>query len=400
VGTTTTDATGAKSATLANLTEAYEWAVNVVHADVVSVSIGSIIPTTPAVDHILFESFDRSIHRAMENGTLTIVSGGNGIEDACGPTFSWLSSFSYSDAAIAVGSLSEDASQPLLVSCSAFQPDISSGGNAVHGACIASDTCYDETLSGTSFAAPRVAGGAATLLREAIAGGPDLGARHLRDLVLSCVVDDVWPYATEGAGFFNQPAVDRGLSHARDGTLCPYSSTFNVASNQADTQREGQLAHTMKHLQGHNMVVVDQDGFLRIPDQRVLVPVAAATTGPVVMGASTPAAFEIQRYDVRLAPGQRFTATASWAPDGTTDMDLYLVPAGKVGVGAYFPALAVQQSANGADVMESIDHTTIAGGDYTLLLVGFAVPASTTVTVTTSSGTYAGEDLAVGNLVL
>lgn len=373
---------------LTHLEAAYDWAVNTVHADIVSISIGSIVPLPAS-----FDTLDEAITAAMDKGVLTIVAAGNGMGNAGGPAVSWTHYPAYSKDAISVGSLFEGGGASVLLTGSSWQPDIAGEGWDVPIACPKSDACMERS-SGTSFAAPHVAGGAAKLLASSITGGNDKGPRHLRQLVITCTSDNLWPYAIEGEGFFDADSVARGLPHAAAGTLCPYkrgpqSSAPATGITRADNDLEGQVARTGK---------LAMDAWL---DGRIIVPVRPATTGPGRLGAGAPGgAFEVERYDVRLEPGQTLTASVRWSIDAITDVDLYLVPAGGPELGVYSTGVAVAASERPPSETESLGYTSLLGGDYTLLVVGQVVLLNTPIRVALSTGAFAGEDLATGHLVL
>ncbi|MGQ0536869.1 MAG: S8 family serine peptidase [Methanobacteriota archaeon] len=360
-----------------NLNEAYDWAVNTVGADIVSISIGSIIPIPGGFDTMVDQ-----IRAAHAKGVTTVVSAGNGYGNACvGPEMSWSVSYGHSRDAIAVGSLFGDGSESVLLTCSAWMPDVSAEGNDVRGACPASDDCYEQT-GGTSFAAPFVAGAGARYLRAARDNGFDLGPRYLRSVIESCATDQGWTYTLQGNGMVDAVAIQRGVANASAGLTCGLLA--GGVENEAPRDVSEQVSYF--YAQAFTSTTAG-----------VLQEVDAASTAPGTLGASTPVAMEVEVYDLgTLTKGSTAVIDVTWALDGVSDVDVYLIPTYALGAGPIRLGDHYAKSANNATLTESITFTAAWTESFKVVVVGWALAADTPITVTgagafDSQGRYAGQ---------
>ena len=200
------DSANAGQATLA---AAITWATHTVHADVISISIGSPTPLPAAVSAQIFAAIDD----AWQSGTLVVVANGNGWGDVglVPGQPGWASDFGSSTHVLAVG---ESETQGVLDDT---DPEVTAQGN-VHTATNTGDDDYTDE-GGSSFAAPFVAGFAARLIEAARQAGKRLSPDRLRELIEYSAVDTVRPPASEGYGEIALQQLAAALGYARSGGL-------------------------------------------------------------------------------------------------------------------------------------------------------------------------------------
>lgn len=194
-----------------NIDAAFDWAV-AQGADVISMSIGGIVPL-PAIPA-------QGAHRAREAGVLVVVSAGNGLANlGLAPYPSWTTSYGNSDDVLSVGSSTRSGGSSTSGN---LDPDVTSWGV---GVCVARRGGGYTTMSGTSFAAPLVAGMAGKAMEEARANGQPASADRVERLVLlSATNSQATPYALQGMGFLLDREFPRLVAHARAGTLPDYDA--------------------------------------------------------------------------------------------------------------------------------------------------------------------------------
>jgi hypothetical protein len=193
-----------------NLAHAFRWAVDVAGADVINMSIGTIVPV-PGWPFLTADVY-RAIDHARAKGVLVTLANGNGTGNAgVVPSTGASSGYSSSLSALAVGASGTDG---LTVS---WQPEVAAQYRVTAPAKDNADG-YRGT-AGTSFAAPRVAGFAARLLQEARAHGTELGVERLERLIKYVARDTELPPVTEGYGVIDAAQLATALEHAAAGTL-------------------------------------------------------------------------------------------------------------------------------------------------------------------------------------
>lgn len=195
-----------------SLDAAFDWSVEQ-GADVISMSIGGVVPF-PGVGA-------SAIQRARAAGVLVVVSAGNGLANAgTAPYPMWTTTYGNSDDVISVGASTRQGTTSLIGN---LDPDVSSWGS---GVCVArrNSTGY-MNMSGTSFAAPLVAGMAGRAIELARANGQDASADRVERLVLlSATNAATTPYALQGMGFLLDKEAPRLFQHAAAGTLPDYDA--------------------------------------------------------------------------------------------------------------------------------------------------------------------------------
>lgn len=193
----------------AALAPAIRWAVDTVHTDVLSMSIGSVVPVPASLDQDVYDA----IGYARRHGVLVVVANGNGWANLglVPGDPGWANSSGASPDALAVGASGADGA---LVST---DPEVAAG-YTVSGPSSGNDHGY-ASESGTSFATPYVAGFAAAVLLASRQGGHPLGAAALEQFVKDSSLDTALPPQTEGYGVLDQSRLPAALADARAGRL-------------------------------------------------------------------------------------------------------------------------------------------------------------------------------------
>jgi hypothetical protein len=188
---------------------AIRWATDTVHADVVSLSIGSLVPVPAVVNADVYDA----IRHARAQGVLVLVSNGNGWGDLglVPGDPGWASSSAASPDALSVGA---QGSTGLLNST---DPEVAAV-YAIVGPTSADDTGYVSS-GGTSFGTPYVAGFAAAVLLASRQGGHPLGVAALEQFVKDSSNDTIMPPQFEGYGVVDQSRLPAALANARAGRL-------------------------------------------------------------------------------------------------------------------------------------------------------------------------------------
>lgn len=191
-----------------SIAAAVQWADRTVHADVISISIGTIAPL-PAD---LFRAEYDAIAAARAHGVLVVVANGNGFANAGVPGDpGWANYSSSSPDVLAVGAAGPDG---YLVST---DPEVTAVFT-VTGPSYKGDRDY-VTESGTSFATPYVAGFAAALVKAGREGRHPLTADRLEQLLKWSAGGTATPPQFEGYGALSAAQLPAALAHARRGTL-------------------------------------------------------------------------------------------------------------------------------------------------------------------------------------
>ncbi|MFN2538533.1 MAG: S8 family serine peptidase [Mycobacteriales bacterium] len=186
---------------------AIRWATRSVHADVISMSIGSIVPIPAMVNQDVYDA----ITDARSRGVLVVVSNGNGWGDfgLLPGDPGWASSSAASPDALSVGAQGSTA----LINST--DPEVASVYSIV-GPSSTSDTGYVSN-GGTSFGTPYVAGFAAAVLLASRQGGHPLGVAALEQFVKDSSFDGIMPPQFEGYGVVGQAQLPAALANAKAG---------------------------------------------------------------------------------------------------------------------------------------------------------------------------------------
>ena len=211
---------------------AIRWAVDTVKADVISISIGTIVPVPAFVQQNDYDA----ITYARRQGVLVVVANGNGWGNVgvLPGDPGWASGYSSSTSALSVGAA---GSAGYLVST---DPEVTAAFNVV-GPSFTGDAVYVDH-GGTSFSAPYVAGLGARLVREARLAGRALPVDRLETLLKYAAKDTSTPPSFEGYGTLSPAEMPSAITHARAGTL-PTRPSPDVSGTYVE-QVSGELRST------------------------------------------------------------------------------------------------------------------------------------------------------------
>ena len=192
-----------------DLAAAVRWATNTVHADVISMSIGTIVPFPAELARDTYDAFAE----ARKKGVLVVVANGNGWGNVgvLPGDPGWASGYAASTNALAVGA---SGAIGLLVST---DPEVAAN-YSVTSAGIERDNAYVDE-AGTSFSAPFVAGFAGALVQATRAAGRPVDPARIEQLVKFTAKDTVVPPQFEGYGTISLAELAPAQAHARAGTL-------------------------------------------------------------------------------------------------------------------------------------------------------------------------------------
>jgi hypothetical protein len=193
----------------ARLGDGVRWAVRTLHADVISISIGTVAPVPAAV---VADDLD-ALDEARAAGVLVVVANGNGwgnVGVVPGEP-GWATGYSFSPSVLAVGSAD---TQGILETT---DPEVTRNEN-VHTAANTGNGDYTNH-GGTSFAAPFIAGFAARLIESARIHGRDASPGQIERLIKYSAVDTVRPPQSEGYGDVELAQLPAALVRAGSGTL-------------------------------------------------------------------------------------------------------------------------------------------------------------------------------------
>ncbi|HUQ54239.1 S8/S53 family peptidase, partial [Lentzea sp.] len=192
-----------------DLAAAVRWATDTVHANVISLSIGSIVPV-PA--ELFRETYD-AFADARRKGVLVVVANGNGWGNAgvLPGDPGWASGYASSTNAVAVGA---SGAIGLLEST---DPEVAAGFSVTSAGIDADNAYVDE--GGTSFSAPFVAGFAGALVKATRDAGRPVDPARIEQLLKYAATDTVVPPQFEGYGTLSLAELAGAQAHARAGTL-------------------------------------------------------------------------------------------------------------------------------------------------------------------------------------
>jgi hypothetical protein len=176
------------------------------------VSFGSTIPEPVS---------QPGLREARAAGVLPVVSAGNGLANAgVAPFPSWLGAWGAMPDVLSVGALTRAGGNSLVGNS---DPDVASWGDQV---CVAQANTRGYVIeSGTSFAAPLVAGMAGKAIEIARANGAPSDADHVEKLLLYSARNSLLlPYHREGMGFLLDGQWPAVAARAADGTIPDYDA--------------------------------------------------------------------------------------------------------------------------------------------------------------------------------
>lgn len=348
-----------------DLALAVKWSVDTVKADVISISIGPIIPS-PAI----LSNIDEAIAYARSKGVAVAVSNGNGVANAGVPGDpGWASPYSNINA-LSVGG-SGGTLTPYQITT---DPEVAAKFTQ-RLASKACNTCYT-SISGTSFSAPLVAGMAAKLMSIAVANGQNSSPAYIETLLKYIARDTNTPPTFEGYGILDGVAFAAGPAHAAAGTL-PARPNPDPNLIYVETVANGLRDIWSEKADGTPLEQLHNTG-------------VDPGTAQGVIGPSAPTGLdEGEVYSITTTPGQSVTITLAYSPSGPDqDIDLFVFK----GAGPSFDQGAVTRSTKSSGVPEAI--TFVAeGGTYSIVALGWLIALNQPYTLTTNAAdTFSGDD--------
>lgn len=192
-----------------SIVSAIRWATDTVRADVINISIGTIVPVPAELSRAEYDA----VAYARARGVLVVVANGNGWSNAglLPGDPGWANGFSSSPDVLSVGATGTDA---YLVST---DPEVVAT-YTVQAPSIKDDTSYGSD-SGTSFGSPFVAGFAARVIGAARAAGRATTPDRIEQLIKYTAADTSTPPQFEGYGVISVAQLAAATAHARAGTL-------------------------------------------------------------------------------------------------------------------------------------------------------------------------------------
>ena len=342
-----------------DLAAAIRWARESVESDVISMSIGNIVPL-PA---LLSTDIYREIRLAREAGILVTLSNGNGFANAGVPGEPGFAT-GYANSPDALGVGADDIDGPFVTT----DPEVVAPFFDVPSASISCDSCY-APVSGTSFGTPIVAGLAAHLIQEADASAANRSPEQIETLIKYSAVDTIVPPTFEGYGVIRPSIVAGAETHAAAGTL-PSRPDPDVNGLYVETV-QGTLDQVWTKALAGNLETMSRTTIGALSTQGQIGP--SAPTGLSVA----------EMYELSASAGDVVSVDMAYvaAPDGVTDIDVYVFSGSGL---AFNGARLLDKSNNAADVGESIEFVAPVSGPYTVVVIGWSVTTPASVTLTSS----------------
>ncbi|MHB8573317.1 MAG: S8 family peptidase [Candidatus Dormibacteria bacterium] len=362
---------------LVNIPAAIDWVVKTVGADVVTMSLATIVPIT-GLDGVADQDLV-PLREAERAGTFTVAAAGNGIDNQgvgignadLGARYpAEGSSPAYLPSVLSVGATTETGDLQGTALASGYSntdPDVAAWGTDAR---LAVPGGGYGTGSGTSFATPRVAGYGARVMEAAIRAEGDASPAAVRALLESAArADPAIPYALEGFGVLDEAAAEVAVGAAGSGAALPAPG--------ADRALAHQVAITA-----------------RTANTTGLVTLTAATgqSTPGHMDASTGPARQVHPYPFLLSAGQWLHVAVTWndpsgqdvaLPEGfgnqnlgTNDLDLFLYGPGAGAGGVWQHTDLAALNSNPSTVgpnEEDLDFRAAQTGSFTLMVEGYLV---------------------------
>jgi len=194
-----------------DIAAAIRWAVDVAKADIINISIGTIVPVPGAPLHLWADDYDALTH-ARAQGVLVTVANGNGLGNlGLLPGLGSSSNYGASLSTLAVGAAGTAGANK------SYDPEVAAQYTVTHPD---NDTKNGYASGGgTSYASPLVAGFAARLLRAAAQAGRPLPVGRLERLIKWSARGTELPPVFEGYGVIDAAQLEAATGHARNGTL-------------------------------------------------------------------------------------------------------------------------------------------------------------------------------------
>lgn len=356
-----------------SVADAIYWGVDVVGADVISISIGALIP----IPEILVDVHEAAGY-ARSQGTLVVFANGNGWGNAGVPGQpGGFNPYGNSTNVLSVGA---DELDSFLVTT---DPEVVADFTVVTGN---NDGGYHQ-ISGTSFSAPFVAGVAARLIGEGRAcGAADLSPDFIEQLIKDTA--------------FDRPEVPPSFEGYGDVTLDTFAVALGVLCDRAERPTPDELsAFYVENVSGTERDLwtnkLDPGESLGTP----LIPTGFNATDAGVIGASTNnGTKDVEVYRVTVPAGSTLAVTATGLGDlvDVNDFDMAAFPASADFT--YNTADALDTSGNGGAVSESIvwTNTGAAGVTVDVVVYGWLVVEDQPFTISGVAGAPAYDGYMIG----
>jgi hypothetical protein len=322
-----------------SLADAIHWGVDVVHTDVINISIGARVPIPEPIVHDVYAA----VRYARERGVLVTFANGNGWADAGIPGQpGGFMNYGNSVDALSVGAAGLDG---YLVTT---DPEVTATYTVVTSASPQADTDGNpdgyHQISGTSFSSPFLAGVAAHLISAGrLCGAPDLSPGYVEQLLKDTAADDITiPPSNEGYGEVDLATMDTAL-----GVLC------NGATRPTPAPETKLYTD---HVSGTERMISGQTVSGWTLGGPTITKLAARDNDRQNLGTSTPDLADVEIYKVTLLPGQTLDVTFGYVGGGANaDFDVYAYDVtSKV---AYNGSTIVTSAATGARLPERLVYT-------------------------------------------
>lgn len=353
-----------------DIAEAMRWAVATMHADVLSMSFGTIVPEAAMLD-----AMDERAEEAHRAGALLVASAGNGLGNLGVKYAAELQAPADSPFVLAVGATTQSGGATGTVVASSYanlDPEVVAWGTSVP---MASPGGGSTVSTGTSFSAPKVAGYGACLMRAGLRHGQDASPGRVEQLLKWTARDDpLVPYQLEGYGLVHDATYQQALAYAEQGGL-PNGPSGLLNPAQDLASQEAKVAWTEAE---PALVAADLPG-----------PRAGSVGGPSsFFGAQQSEVWRVHAragdvLRVRLAYDQPAGAPA------LQDLDLFLLRPGADADGLLSRNEVLAEAATGPRAgtsVEELAYPATAEGEFALLVFGYLGTEDQPFTLEASAG--------------
>jgi hypothetical protein len=342
-----------------DMASAIRWAVDVVHTDVISVSIGAAAPIPEPVLHDTYVAQ----RYAREHGVFVTFANGNGWGNAAIP--GQPGGFMNYGNSVDVLSVGANGLDGFLVTT---DPEVTAPFTVITSASRAMDDDGTadgyHSISGTSFGTPFTAGLAAHLIASGrLCGATDLSPAFIEQLIKDTALDDpTVPPTHEGYGEVSLTTLDTALGVLCNGAIRPQPDvlTKTYVDHVSGTERKVSSRTVSSWTIGGPMIVRNPGG---------------KKSSPGVIGLSTPTFGDTEIYERTLQPGQSLDSTFSYVGDvsSSPDFDVYLYNV--TSELTYNARTHLRSSAGGAGEAERITYrnTTLRAQRVRIVVAGFSI---------------------------
>jgi hypothetical protein len=341
-----------------DIASAIRWAVDVVHTDVISVSIGAVAPIPEPVLHDTYVAQ----RYAREHGVFVTFANGNGWGNAGIP--GQPGGFMNYGNSIDVLSVGANGLDGYLVTT---DPEVTGPFTVMTSASKAADD--DGTadgyhqISGTSFSTPFTAGLAGHLIASGrLCGAPDLSPEYLEQLIKDTAVDDITvPPSNEGYGEVSIATMQTALGVLCNGDARP--AVDPITKTYVDKVSGTERMFSSDTVSGWTLGAT----LVRNPGGRKYTPGS--------LGISVPTLADTDIYEVTVLPGKTLDDTFSYLArqSNKPDLDVYLFDVTN-GV-SYSGRTLLASAASGGGINEHLVYrnTTLRAKKVRVVVAGFSI---------------------------